>query len=320
MTINNIIGTEEGGALQSYEREISSMWSQQVSLKASITIPQSPFTIGVDAEQSRNVTINRRAVGKKVVNRTVSFRADFEDAPSSSTTSGELARQQSLKSFPIHESTAVTFEERLCKWMLDRVRQREDLKLLEEGSPLSLTTMDLERPVDTLAEIIRTCTHDERKLIVKDCADFVHYFRITHYVSAVELGAAEYRVMSEQEYFSRIGAGGSFGLESVAAAAVSTKTSWKKTNKSSDLKRIGIVKPDGTVERGSYGEAVVGIQVQPISNLVKMRYLQLALQKALSDYVESQGKSSGRLYYSKYLSGNVSNSLKVKLANAVLHE
>ena len=300
MTIYNVIGTEEGGSLQSYEREISSMWSQQVSLKASITVPQSPFTIGVDAEQSRNVTINRRSVGKTVVNRTVSFRADFEDAPSSSATSGELARQQSTSSFTTthHENKVVTFEERLCKWMLDRIRQREDLKLLEKGLPL--TKYDLDKPVDTLAEIVRTCPHEERKLIVKDCADFVHYFRITHYVSAIELGAAEYRVMSEQEYFSRIGAGGSFGLESVATAAVSTKTSFKKTNKASNLKRIGIIRPDGTVERGSYGEAVVGIQVQPISNLVKMRYLQLALQKALSEYVENQGNSSGRLSYSKF--------------------
>lgn len=97
----------------------------------------------------------------------------------------------------------------------------------------------------------------------------MYHFRITHYVSAIELGAAEYHVMSEEEYVTRVGMGGSFGFEAVAKE----KSVWKKTKKMSDLKRIGLIKPDGTVERGSYGEAVVGIQVQPISSLVKIRYL-----------------------------------------------
>ena len=37
-----------------------------------------------------------------------------------------------------------------------------------------------------------------------------------HYVCAIELGAAEYRVMSEEEYET----GGSFGFKSLAKAAV----------------------------------------------------------------------------------------------------
>ena len=70
------------------------------------------------------------------------------------------------------------------------------------------------------------------------------------------------------------------------------KPSGKKTKRASDLKRIGLIKPDGTVERGSYGEAVVGIQVQPISSLVKIRYLQLALQQALLEYSTEEGSKS----------------------------
>ena len=64
-------------------------------------------------------------------------------------------------------------------------------------------------------------------------------FLPTHYVSAIELGASEYRVLSETEYFSRIKAGGSFGVEALANLAISSSASWKKTKKASDLKRIG---------------------------------------------------------------------------------
>ncbi len=44
--------------------------------------------------------------------------------------------------------------------------------------------------------------------------------------------------------------------------------------------------------RGSYDEAVVGVNIQPISSLVKLRYLQLALRKALLNYVSEQGNKS----------------------------
>ena len=78
--------------------------------------------------------------------------------------------------------------------------------------------------------------------------------------------------------FSRIKAGGTFG-------------------KASDLKRIGRIIND-LVERGSYDEAVVGVSIQPISNLVRLRYLQLTLKKALLEYIETQGDSTCEKDYS----------------------
>lgn len=190
-----------------------------------------------------------------------------------------------------------TFEERLCEWILERVVHRNELRnmqsLTNTTSPLLLDAPDVftESPnsIAALGKYIQLCTHEQRKEVVEDCKDFVYHFRITHYVSAIELGAAEYRVMSEEEYETRVGMGGSFGVEAVANAVIKEKYTWKKTKKTSDLKRIGLIKPDGTVERGSYGEAVVGIQVQPISSLVKIRYLQLALQQALLEYSTEEG-------------------------------
>ncbi len=311
LTIDNVIGTEEGGSLQSYEREVSSVHTQQTDLKSSIVIPQAPVSIGVDAEHSRSFSTTRRAVGKKVINRTISFRADFEDAPQSRSTDPKVARMQASASYLTTRAVAteadtlvadaqsgLTFEERLATWIMERVNIRKELKairLASEGQPVPshVETQGLRSdPIAELATIIQEGDEEDRKEMVKDCNVFVYHFRITHYVSAVELGAAEYRVLSEQEYYSKIGAAGSLGLEALANFAVSESASWKKTKKASDLKRIGVITGDGKVVRGTYDEAVVGINIQPISNLVKLRYLQLALRKALLDYVDEQGDQS----------------------------
>ena len=324
--LENIIGTEEGGSLQNYEREIVSVQDQRGELKASITLPQSPVSIGVDAEQARSHASTRRSVGKKVVNRTVSFRADFHDAPRSCTRDPREAKREAyisgkeISSLQLRADTPVemtltqprmpslgptsdsegslTFEERLCSWILERVIHRAELRAMQsavsKGEPPVELVPDVSVPVEALGRFIQECTHDERKEIVKDCKDFVYHFRITHYVCAIELGAAEYRVMSEEEYETRVGMGGSFGFEAIANAAVKETARWKKTKRASDLKRIGLIKPDGTVERGSYGEAVVGIQIQPLSSLVKIRYVQLALQQALLNYSSEEGNKSSK--------------------------
>ena len=285
--VDNIIGTEEGGSLQNYEREVISIQEQQGELKASITIPQSPVTTGVDAEQSRSHATTRRSVGKKVVNRTISFRADFHDAPKSCTGDPHKARREASlalgrdtstsesglmmspplsaneESFLVQSNPCVadegsmTFEERLCKWILERVIHRNELRAMQSmmstgnTSPTTSNVLDITAPIESIGKFIHICSHEQRKEVVKDCKDFVYIFRITHYVSAIELGAAEYRIMSEEEYTTRVRTGGSFGFEAVANAAVKEKAEWRKTKKASDLKRIGLIKPDGTVERGS---------------------------------------------------------------------
>ena len=310
-TLENVIGTEEGGALQSYDREVSSVSSQQSSLKSSVTVPQAPVTIGMDAEQSRSYTTTRKVVGKKVLNRTISFRADFEDLPHTNAGDAKLASVEKLTEdmYKPEEETeksagdvqqSYTFEERLSKWVIERILQRESimkLKLADEGKPIPKRKFQLggQNPVTDLAEFLHSSSVDERKEIVSDCADFVRHFRITHYVSAIELGAAQYRVFSENEYYIRVRATGTLGIEALANFVLSETFSKKTKKTSSDLRQIGVIGSDGRVERGSYDEAVVGIQIEPISNLLRLRYLQLAMRKALLKYIEQQGDTSGRL-------------------------
>ena len=319
---DNILGTEEGGALQSYEREVSSVHSQQASMKFSITVPQSPIDIGADSEQSRTLSTTRRAIGKRVLNRTISFKDDFVDVPLSVAKDLPSAREAALSTLnvmtqPSGENVIIdaqlsllTFEERLASWLVQRISaHREKNEALEKiGDEASasdrrvaseaatiIAEQENSSALEALARIIHRGEKEELKLLLNACRDFVTHFRITHYVSAIELGAAEYRVLTEQDYYSKVGLGGSFGLEKLVGAVFSGSASSRRTKKASDLRTIGnIAKPQGTVERGSYAEAVVGVKIQPISNLVRLQFLQLALKKALVHFVEKQGDASGK--------------------------
>lgn len=310
---NNIIGTEEGGALQSYEREVTSVHTQQTSMKNSIVVPQSPITLGTDAEQSRSVSTSRRAIGRRVINRSVSFRDDFVDVPLGGANTFSTAREETASEIHVRVSrkqgdteisdaqqSILTFEERLAQWLVQRISaHRLKVKALErlssdsEGQPSSLTLNDQLSPLESLALVIERGNRSELKLLIDGCREFVYHFRITHYVSSIEMGAAEYRVLTEQEYFSKVGLSGSFGLEKLVNAAFSGTSSFKRSTKASDLRKIGTISRDGTVVRGSYGEAVVGVKIQPLTNLVRLQFLQLALKKALVQFVDTQGDSSG---------------------------
>jgi len=311
-TSSNTIGTEEGGSLQSYEREVSSVHTQQTNLKASVAFPQAPVNIGIDAEQSRSFSTTRKAVGKKVINRTISFRADFHDLPQTHTDDPNKAKLASAENLgeavysdqeqersSADSQNDLTFEERLSRWIIERIVQRESLKKLQledEGKPAPPSKLHLkgESPVSDLASFLQSSSKDERREIVTDCSDFVHHFRITHYVNAIELGAAQYRVLSETEYYDRVGITGKLGIEAMANFVLSETVSRRRTQKASDVRQIGIIGSDGRVPRGSYDEAVVGIQIQPIHSLLRLRYLQLAMRKALLEYIKVQGDTSGK--------------------------
>lgn len=315
VTIGNIIGTEEGGALQAYEREISSVTTQQSSLKSSISVPQAPVAISLEGEFNRSASSTRKAVGKQVVNRTISFRADFDDIPQTSVVSEE---DKSLKELDDHDIGSVaeylysnrrgsasptsqaqfTFEQRLAEWILERILQRWEKDNLQTGEVnVQVKKPDIAGidPITDIAAYLKTASQDEKKSVYHDCRNFIRHFRITHYVSAISLGAAQYRVLSENEYFKKISAGGTLGLDAVAKLVSSESYSKKSTFKASDTRQIGKIIND-KVERGSYDEAVVGIKIQPIHSLVKLRYLHLALRRALLEYVDQQGDTTCKWY------------------------
>jgi hypothetical protein len=317
VTLDNIIGTEEGGALQAYEREISSVTTQQSTLKSSISVPQAPVTMSLEGEYSRSSSSTRKAIGKQVINRTISFRADFDDIPQQGAASNDGDSDSSKPEKTLVDmdtgsantnlyaglrrtsvavvQTQFTFEQRLAEWILERILQRWDkacAQAKQSGNPQPKRPAIIGvNPIADIAEYLKEASTDDKKNVYHDCTDFVGHFRITHYVSAIQLGAAEYRVLSENEYYKKVSTSGTFGLEAVAKFVSSESYSKKSKIRASDTRQIGKIIND-KVARGSYDEAVVGIKIQPIHTLVKLRYLHLALRRALLDYVDQQGDTT----------------------------
>jgi hypothetical protein len=132
----------------------------------------------------------------------------------------------------------------------------------------------------------------EKRLILLFCYQFVKHFKITHYVSTIELWALEYSIFSETDFNSSIGGGGVLGVEKIATLSVSGNRSSHRFQKASEVKMIGKIS-DGKVGRGTHDEAVVRVRVQPIHTLVKKNpYLQVALQWSLNNYIDEQNDTS----------------------------
>ena len=247
----NIVVSDESGLLESYKSEVASLRYQQVELKATVASQQPPVSVGIDAEASRKPTDSGRVNGRRVVNCTVSFHPDIEDPPAVTIAPGGDVQ------------SGVTFEQWLSRWLMEHVLHRqkmETLSLEAKGSSSEPPTRVnvTSNPVSDLTDYIGRATVDQRKEVVQQVGSFIELFHVTHYVTSVQLGAAEFTADGQ-----------------------------------SDSKSIGRIGDDGSVGRGSSEEAVIGISVEPITSLVKQHFLHLALKQALMKYMELHGQLSG---------------------------
>ena len=275
VTFDNILGREEGGSVQSYEKEIASVQTLQSKIKTSILRPNKPTTIGADADPSRSVNSSRRAVGRQILNRTVSFKDDFVDAPRSDDAISEHTGGSS------DMQNHWTFEQRLAHWIIQKLRSTWQQPISDVSTSITpakclqqlvlpTETMTGKCPLADLLYVINQHRKPDLQVIIKGCDEFLDYFRVTHYVSAIELGAAEYQVLTEDEYQQS-----------------------KKIKKASKMmKRIGVFTSDDKVERGSYNEAVVNVTIKSILTLVKTDFLHEAMSTALLKFLDSQSDRS----------------------------
>ena len=305
-----LIGTEEGGSVEAYEDVVSSVQTLQLQMETSVTAPAStPISIGVDGEQSRTVSASRRIVGRRVINRTIAFSEDFEEVP---LTVVERERLRSLSVAPSPEvaddggedvqvkltpelpmiAPQPLFEERLCKWILEIMYSKGKIdetyiqKLKDESS------------ITIFREFYQKSAGENEEDIMELCYTFVTDFNVTHYVSAISLGALEYSVMTEDEYTRSSSQSGSFGLENLVSVALKVTQKKTKTRKYSHLKKVGLIKDpeknDYYVARGSYAEAVTNIVLKPTYTLINHIALRKAFQKSTNKYIERQKNTSGK--------------------------
>lgn len=132
----------------------------------------------------------------------------------------------------------------------------------------------------------------ERMKVIESFLDhFVQEFGVAHYVSAIELGALEYKELTSKEFYNRakLSTKASLSAASYGGVEASQSQSFMKSRKSekSERKKIGVMKKEKVDE-----EAVIGCSFCPISTLIKMPYLQHALKNSIDKYVIEASKGT----------------------------
>ena len=348
VTDKNIIGTEEGNLYQGFVNEVESTQNLQTSLKASIPLNQQ-VNLGIDSELSRSYSSTQKSVGRKIITRTVEFRANSDDtseisksfqlstdqmsgqeskveeqgqqgkndvAKSSEKKLTENQEEKDQKETQANDQAKWTnFEDHLIAWINQRIKDDDKIKEIEIGE-VTGDDSGTQEEGNGNSKSFDKCTVKELSEL---CYKFVKTFSITHYVHSLELGASHYRVMSEEEYTTKISSKGSLGAAQMADIAIGvegSKQSHKLQRQTTKIGRMNLhydddsrnhdepkskedgttVSPEEEVRRGSIEEAVVGVKVQPISTLVvKSVKLQRALQDALQHFIQNKQKIKCKL-------------------------
>ena len=192
--------------------------------------------------------------------------AQSTPAPADTTIAEELNRK------PVSELSmpeGASFEERLCTWLLHCLMQSHKY----------------DHSVSNLQELIHVAHGDGLFDEIQRFLDhFVQEFKITHYVSAIELGALTYQELTRKQFDQQL----KVSSKASASAAVygggevltTQKIAMGFRNQKDESKKIGVMEDDKVKK-----EAVIGCSLKPVSGLIKMRYLQQALRKSIDKYV-----------------------------------
>lgn len=161
-------------------------------------------------------------MGLKVKNRTISFRLNFYDLPQSrDATVKDVKEKMQLdkteiiapRTAPIPTDTGddVPFEIRLCRWLCECLEHRG---IRARGvEPHELMFLKIEREGEDKGKRLIDSEYETNEL-QEDITHFIRHLGVTHYVSAIELGGLNFRVLTEKEYERKISLSGSASLNS----------------------------------------------------------------------------------------------------------
>lgn len=277
VTFRNVIGTDEGGFVQTFKSHIASNMDLQSQFKASAGIPNTPVSFGLEGEVSRSSNSSKKIVGKKVMNRTISFRMD--PTPEFHSHEDEAAAHQ-VESHTSSQ-TLPRFEEAISAWILKEICDRKGLKADKNEAGMK------ENSVTFLNKYLQDASKEEISLIVDDCSEFIRSFGVTHYVSSIVLGASEHTVMTESEYSTIVKEGCNVSAAQIASAQQKLSLKSKSSKTTSAKQYLGKM-VDDKVERNSGDEAVIGVKVLPIHSLIHNQLIRLALHRAITEYAEDK--------------------------------
>lgn len=294
----DIIVCDEGGNWHSYKEKVSSQFEMKGKLSASVTSPHSvPIGIGADAEISRSVNFSRKTYGRKLIDYTVSINPDgMKNGDEKDGFEERLSAWISAR-IRSHKNTAKLVA-KLCnittteKGLVDQFKEKgisfdddriKSLCISDWEFSLALQVAD-KVPVSEQEGEEDLKKIDNQELVANLCEEFVRHFHVTHYVSSLQLGAAEYQISQDDRSSYKMSSSAKFDAAKIANISASAHCAWEKFSRSVETRRLGRFSAEGEVER----MAVLGVEILPITNLVKQANVEmrLALRQALSQYME----------------------------------
>ena len=301
-SLKNIIGTQECGIRECYEKEVSTFSSHQQKLRLSLDSPAAPVKLGMDEQYSRSSSATKLIKGEKIETRTISFKTHFDEVPLYNTI--DTATIDPPTSFLPAESD-YSFEEDMASWFLKRMDDREKKVSSKDNSTDSEST---EKPPDKchghvqvkqLAARLRGLAAESEKKpttcfewqdqMLEDCKTLVEYLDITHYVSAIKLGACRFHEVSTKTEQKAIGAGTTVTAASLAKGGLSGHFSKQFASRFEQKQEIGRMKDEKVLS-----EAVIGFEIQPLYKLMRIQYIQMLLRKAVMDYIRNKEDASSK--------------------------
>ncbi len=277
--LTNVIGTNENGIMQEYEKTVSSLQSQQAKIKLAVNVPNSHVKIGLDGHYSQSTNSTVTIKGTKVLTRTISFRFNFDDLSLDSV----FDMPSSLRK---HENSGFhTFENDMATWILDYLRKRQVTPSID-----SLKGPTAIEKIQEFSSHIGSVESENSRLIGFACQSFVRDLGMTHYVSSIELGALSYTVDDKKSSKTAKGIGGNLEVGSAVTANTSVNISNEFLQHTKQKQTIGHFDKDKQpmVKWNTSDEAVIGFQIQPISRLMRVGAIQLALNVAIQVYIQSK--------------------------------
>ena len=284
--LENIIDTQECGILESYRKEVPSFEMMQQNLCVPVA---SQVRIGMDEQYSRSYSSTKLIEGRKIETRTISFRFHFDDVPLYDDI--DQAVIEAPDTF-LHESDSNEFEEHLAHWFLKRIEDRE-MKTSESNTEQEQASLDgdskgdkksaIQRLADTLKNQVNLLRY-----ISNDCKALLNHLGITHYVSAIKLGACEYHTVTSRSEQKHLGVSTSMATGSLAKGRLFGLLEKQFTFREKEKQKIGrldLAKEEVTKE------GVVGFEIQPIYKLVRIQFIQMCLRKAIKEYIRSKDNS-----------------------------
>lgn len=259
--LSNVNTTAEGGAREYYQEVNSSLAACQDEILLSMSDPtMHKVRIGTYNHLSDNTFTNKITVGERISTRTISFSDDY------------------LETKTPNYSDSV-FEMRLCRLIYKRMHPKS-----EDQDPTFQND-----PISALSKYIRKLQHEKNLAVLQDiastCNDYVCNTGITHYISAIELGALRYNTYTLSEYQKKVGSGVGVMGGPLAPTTITGPQATRKVEQLTYRTAIGKMSK-GTVRKNTRDETVISFQILPIYQLVKLQHVRVALTKAVKDYIQ----------------------------------